>query len=176
MCVDVCRRIKKTCFSMFALITLLINTQKCKKMCHCLAAYWETRMLDFFVVPSVKICVRKCLSRKFSAKIMRSKTFAAEIFGRKSPQISSKTFAAENFGRKIRLKTFEARTFGQQMHSQTFAAGNLGRKSRHFRFANICSAIFRWKSRNLWVANICSAKFRSKSAFANVCRANFRPK
>ena len=41
----------KTYFSMFALITLLINTQKFKKMCHCLAAYWETRMLDFFVVP-----------------------------------------------------------------------------------------------------------------------------
>ena len=30
---------KKTCFSMFALITLLINTQKFKKMRHCLAAY-----------------------------------------------------------------------------------------------------------------------------------------
>ena len=29
----------KTCFSMFALITLLINTQKFKKMCHCLAGY-----------------------------------------------------------------------------------------------------------------------------------------
>ena len=30
---------KKTCFSMFALITLVVNTQKFKKMGHCLAAY-----------------------------------------------------------------------------------------------------------------------------------------
>ena len=97
---------------------------------------------------SVKICVRKCFVRNFSAKKCVHKRLQPQTSAKNRSSSIRKRLQPQTSADKLHLKPFEARTFGQKMRSQTFAAENLGRKSRHFRFASICSANFRRKSQN----------------------------